>query len=111
MDELKLLYEFEDRHADYLIYEGDYQLAQSIDESVKKLFQDWRQRVYRFEHDLGASVVLYQPMYQQCMTWDLVLTRFFGEAPFEFIRLNVLRTNLHWRDVQKVLDKIKTNTL
>lgn len=112
MDELKLLYEFEDRHAENLVYEGAYQLSPlRLDETLVNLFNDWRQRVYRFDNNAGASVVLYTPVNSQIMTWDLVLTSFFGEQAFDFKQLNVLRPNLHWRDVQRLLDNIKANRL
>ncbi|MGL4610474.1 MAG: hypothetical protein ACRCYY_12480 [Trueperaceae bacterium] len=106
MDELELLLEFQDRHKDFLIYEGSYHLPTPA-ELLERLFVDWRQRVYRFENNLGASVVFYQPLTKPVMTWDVVLAKFFGDDPFDFKYGSGVRSNVRWRDVQQFLDHIK----
>jgi hypothetical protein len=106
MDELELLTEFQDRHRDHLIYEGSYRLPTPA-ELLERLFADWRQRVYRFENDLGASVVFYQSLTKPIMTWDVVLAKFFGDDPFDFRYGGSMRSNVRWREVQQLLDQIK----
>lgn len=106
MDEVELFFEFQDRHSSYLIYEGEYHLP-VVASPLENLFSDWRQRVYRFENSLGASVVFYQPLTKPKMTWDLVLAKFFGDEPFDFRYGGVMRSNLRWREVQEFLDRIR----
>ena len=110
MDEFELIHEFEDRHAKHLIYEGAYCLVKSepFYEPLKILFQDWRQRIYRFDGDIGASLILYKPLSRNLMTWDLVLAQFFGEKPFDFKLNSQMLSNLRWREVQSLLDRIKS---
>jgi hypothetical protein len=106
MDEVELFNEFQDRHSSHLIYEGEYHLP-SVATSLECLFSDWRQRVYRFDNSLGASVVFYQPLTKNIMTWDLVLAKFFGHEPFDFRYTGGMRSNLRWREVQELLDHIR----
>lgn len=110
MDEFELIHEFEDRHLAYLIYEGAYCLAkpEPFYEPLKTLFKDWRQRIYRFDDDIGASVILYKPVSKNTMTWDIMLAQFFGEQPFDFKHSNQILSNLAWREVQRWLDYIKS---
>lgn len=109
MDEFELLYELNDRHKDHLIYEGAYRFVAAGEhyELLRQLFDDWRQRIYRFDNNLGASVVLYQPLSRPTMTWDLVIARFVGSDPFDFKYADGVASNLRWRDVQQFLDRIK----
>lgn len=111
MDEVELLYEVSDRHSDHLVYAGEYRLLGAAKSALKILFDDWRQRVYRFENDLGASVVFYQPLSKPGMTWDLVVARFVGDDPFDFRYADGVSSNLHWGEVQQFLDRIKTGRL
>lgn len=113
MEAPDLLYEFSDRHADSLVYEGPYRLL--ADEALQRaytdllrLFEEWRQRIYHFENDLGASAVLYRPLTRTRMRWDVVITRFQGQDPFAFVSTGRLRRDLRWRDVQRILDSIRT---
>ena len=111
MDELELIYEVSDRHTQNLVYAGEYRLlgaAKDLYRPLKNLFNDWRQRVYRFENGLGASVILYQPLTHNAMTWDLVTAQFVGDDPFDFRYADGINSNLRWREVQQMLDKIKT---
>jgi len=112
MDASELLYEFVDRHADFLVYEGPYRLL--ADEALERayadlarLFQEWRQRIYHFDNDLGASAVLYRPLTRRRMRWDLMVARFEGEGPFAFVATGALRSDLRWREVQRILDSIR----
>lgn len=110
MDEVELLYEISDRHQDHLVYDGEYRLlleAGAAYRPLKALFDDWRQRIYRFENDLGASVVFYRPLSRSRMTWDLIVARFVGGDPFDFRYATGVRSNLRWREVQRMLDDIK----
>jgi hypothetical protein len=110
MEEFELLYELNDRHEAYLIYEGEYRFLTTKEENyriLRQLFDDWRQRIYRFENNLGASVVLYQPIARPTMTWDLVIAQFVSNDPFDFKYADKVASNLRWRDVQQFLDKIK----
>ena len=110
MDELELFHELKDRHKRHLVYDGDYtflRAAKELYRPLKNLFNDWRQRIYRFENNLGASVVLYTPLSNEQMTWDLVLARFNGHDPFDFNYADGVTSKLHWRDVQTILDDIK----
>jgi hypothetical protein len=112
MDEVELIYEISDRHSGHLIYDGEYRLTPLLAEErrtpLETLFEDWRQRIYRFENDLGASVVFYRPLTRSRMTWDLVVARFIGRDPFDFRYAAGVRSNLRWREVQRLLDDIKT---
>lgn len=111
MDELELIYEVTDRHDDHLIYMGEYRLvgaALELYRPLKDLFNDWRQRIYRFENDLGASVVFYRPLSQAKMTWDVVTAQFVGDDPFDFHYADKVTSDLRWREVQLFLDRIKT---
>lgn len=111
MDELELVYEVTDRHNDSLVYTGEYRLlgaAQELYRPLKTLFDDWMQRIYRFENGLGASVVFYRPLSRQKMTWDLVAAQFVGEDPFDFQHAAGVNSNLRWREVQTFLDRIRT---
>ncbi len=110
MDEFELIHEFEDRHLKHLVYEGAYCLVkpEPFYEPLKTLFKDWRQRIYRFEDDIGASVILYKPVSRNAMTWDIVMAQFFGENPFDFKQSNQIVSNLAWLEVQKLLDRIKS---
>ena len=114
MDASELLFEFEDRHADHLVYEGPYRLVaddtlQRADDDLARLFEEWRQRIYHFDNDLGASAVLYRPMSRRRMRWDLMLARFRGREPFAFVTTGSIRRDLRWRDVQRILDRIRTD--
>ena len=113
MDAPELLFEFEDRHADHLVYEGPYRLL--ADDALERayadlvrLFEEWRQRIYHFDNDLGASAVLYRPVSRRRMRWDVVTTRFRGSEPFAFVNTGGIRRDLRWRDVQRILDRIRT---
>ncbi len=112
MDAPDLLSEFQDRHADHLVYEGPYRLL--ADEALERahadlagLFEEWRQRIYHFDNDLGASAVLYRPIRRRGMRWDLMVARFRGDDPFAFVRAGAFRRDLRWRDVQAILDRIR----
>lgn len=114
MEASELLYEFADRHADFLVYEGPYRLlADAALEraygDLTRLFEEWRQRIYHFDNDLGASAVLYRPLARKRMRWDVVVARFRGEDPFAFVATGTLRRDLRWRDVQRLLDGIRTD--
>ena len=113
MDEVELIGEITDRHRDHLVYAGSYQLlgGQASAQAFKNVFDDWRQRIYRFENDLGASVVFYRSLGAQRMTWDLVVAKFIGEEPFDFRYADAVNANLRWREVQQWLDRIKLKTL
>ncbi|MEX2543123.1 MAG: hypothetical protein WD314_15050 [Trueperaceae bacterium] len=112
MESAELLAELRDRHSRHLVYEGPYRLqgrrtiAQELT-SVLKAFEEWRQRIYRFENRLGASVVLYQPINRRGMRWDLIKTRFPGDDPFSFHYQGGIANNLSWREVQRILDGIR----
>jgi|GEM_PF-3411071 len=112
MDAAELLSEFRDRHIHHLVYEGPYRLhtGQEIPRELAALlefFEEWRQRIYRFENHYGASVVLYRPLSRPGMRWDLIVTEFLGEDPFAFRYAAGVTPNLTWRDVQGILDRIK----
>jgi hypothetical protein len=112
MDAVELLSEFQDRHIEHLVYEGPYQLHRKAEVqeelcALLQFFEDWRQRVYRFENRLGASAVLYQPLHHARMRWDLILTEVLGEEPFAFRYADGVKRNLKWDDVQSLLDGIK----
>lgn len=114
MDVSELLSEFEDRHADHLVYEGPYRLLadDALDRvyvDLARLFEEWRQRIYRFENELGASAVLYRPMSRRRMRWDVMLTRFRGREPFAFVTTGSIRRDLRWREVQRILDRVRTD--
>ena len=112
MDELELLFELDDRHKQNLVYQGEYRLkvlAKDLYAPFKTLFDDWQQRIYRFENDLGASVVLYNPLSTRGLTWDFVLARFKGEDPFDFAYADGVTSGLDWREVQQRLDELKPN--
>ncbi|MEJ2667950.1 MAG: hypothetical protein P8Z81_12780 [Deinococcales bacterium] len=114
MDVSELLDEFTDRHADFLVYEGPYRLL--TDEALERayadlvrLFEEWRQRIYHFDNDLGASAVLYRPLARPRMRWDVMVTRFRGDGPFAYVSTGSLRRDLRWREVQRVLDGIRSD--
>lgn len=122
MESADLFVELRDRHSRHLVYEGPYrlqrrraqarerrQVAQIAQElaSVLKAFEEWRQRIYRFENRYGASVVLYQPINGGRMRWDLIRTRFLGDDPFAFSHQGGVASNLSWREVQRILDSIR----
>lgn len=112
MDGSELFAEMRDRHSRHLIYEGPYRLTrwQRVSEelaAVLQAFEEWRQRIYRFDNRLGASVVLYQPVSGRGMRWDLVGARFLGKDPFAFQYEGGIRSNLSWREVQRILDDIR----
>ncbi|UCH25783.1 MAG: hypothetical protein JSV66_17960 [Trueperaceae bacterium] len=112
MDAAELFGEFQDRHIAHLVYEGPYRLhrraeAQQDLFTLLRFFEDWRQRIYRFENRLGASAVLYQPLHQARMRWDLIITEVLGEEPFAFRYADSVKRNLKWDDVQSILDGIK----
>lgn len=111
MDVNELLGEFRDRHVDHLVYEGPYRFANAApsdpDEAILALFDDWRQRIYRFENRYGASVVLYQPMGKERMRWDLVVARFLGQDPFDFRYADGVAHDLRWSEIQGRLDLIR----
>ncbi len=111
MDASELLAELADRHAGSLVYEGPYRLL--ADDAMERayadlarLFEEWRQRIYHFDNDLGASAVLYRPLTRRRMRWDVMATRFRGQDPFAFVTTGGLRRDLRWREVQRVLDAI-----
>lgn len=111
MDATDLLGELRDRHVDHLVYEGPYRLGavaprEEID-PLLSLFDDWLQRIYRFENRYGASVVLYRPVGRNRMRWDLVVARFLGQDPFDFRYADGVAQDLNWRDIQGFLDRIK----
>ncbi len=113
MDELELLYELNDRHQDHLVYTGEYRLlgiSWDTYRPLQGLFEDWRQRIYRFENDLGASVVFYQSLGRSRMDFDLVLAKFTGGDAFDFHYADKVNSRLRWRDIQKLLDHIKIKT-
>lgn len=112
MENAELLAEMKDRHSRHLVYEGPYRLVRrrTVAEelaSVLKFFEEWRQRIYRFENRYGASVVLYQPINGGRMRWDLIRARFPGEDPFSFNYDGGIASNLSWREVQGILDRIR----
>lgn len=107
-----LLREFEDRHADHLVYEGPYRLVHDdalarAYADLARLFSEWRQRVYHFDNELGASVVLYRPMGRNRMRWDVMVARFLGDDPFAFRTRGTVRSDLPWPQVQRLLDSIR----
>jgi hypothetical protein len=75
--------------------------------AVLKAFEEWRQRIYRFDNRFGASVVLYQPLNRRGFRWDLIRTRFMGDDPFAFHYDGGIAANLTWREVQRILDRIR----
>lgn len=96
----------------HLVYEGPYRLTRwhKVAEElayIVKAFEEWRQRIYRFDNRKGASVVLYQPINGRRMRWDLIPARFMGEDPFEFHYQGGVASNLSWREVQRLLDDIR----
>ena len=112
MDGTELLSELKDRHQTHLVYDGPFRLGRwsSLEadlQALLDLFEDWRQRVYRFDNRLGASVVLYRPLNGARMRWDLVATLFQGEEPFSFRYVDAVTANLRWTEVQRLLDRIK----
>ena len=112
MDRAELFAELRDRHSRHLVYEGPYRLARrrpvpSELAGILKFFEEWRQRIYRFDNRSGASVVLYQPINGGRMRWDLVPARFLGEDPFSFNYDGGIASNLSWREVQGLLDRIR----
>lgn len=112
MDARELLHEFDDRHLHHLVYDGPYRLTgrSRLEHELSgllRLFADWRQRIYRFENSYGASVVLYRPLGAAGMRWDLIATRFDGRDPFEFRYAGATANDLRWREVQRLLDRIK----
>lgn len=111
MDEVELLFEVSDRHSDHLVYEGEYRLLGAAKSALRTLFHDWQQRIYRFENDLGASVVFYQPLSKPGMTWDLVAARFVGDDPFDFRYADGVSSDLRWPEVQQFLDRIRAGRL
>lgn len=111
MDELELIFELDDRHEMSLVYEGEYRLkivAKELYAPFKTMFNDWRQRIYRFENNLGASVVLYSPLTNGKLRWDFVTARFVGDDPFDFAYTDGINSGLSWREVQQKLDRVKT---
>ncbi len=94
------------------MYEGPYRIgAQSNSEPANHLlglFDDWRQRIYRFDNRFGASVILYQPLGRDRLRWDLVVARFLGRDPFDFRYADGIVPDLRWRDIQSFLDRIKS---
>ncbi|MEX2535954.1 MAG: hypothetical protein WD273_10215 [Trueperaceae bacterium] len=112
MENADLLGELRDRHSRHLVYEGPYRLVRrrTVSEelaAVLRAFEEWRQRIYRFENRFGASVVLYQPLNDRGMRWDLVRARFLGDDPFAFHYEGGIASNLSWREVQRILDGIR----
>lgn len=114
MNAAELFAEFDDRHRRHLVYDGPYRLTrrQRLERELAELlalFDDWRQRIYRFENSLGASVVLYRPLSAPAMRWDLIVTRFEGHDPFAFRYQGPPTSGLRWREVQRLLDRIKAD--
>lgn len=112
MNTTDLLSEFDDRHRSHLVYEGPYRLTSRERlgrelAGLLELFDDWRQRIYRFENSYGASVVLYRPLTAPSMRWDLIAARFEGHGPFAFRYQGAPANDLRWREVQRLLDRIK----
>ena len=112
MDSAELLAELRDRHSRHLVYEGPYRLLRrrSVPEElagIVRFFEEWRQRIYRFENRFGASVVLYQPLNGGRLRWDLIRARFQGDDPFAFNYDGGTASNLTWRQVQGLLDRIR----
>ena len=112
MDSAELFAEMRDRHSRHLVYEGPYRLTrwQKLSEDLAHIleaFEEWRQRIYRFDNRFGASVVLYQPLGDRRMRWDLIPTRFMGDDPFAFRYQGGVSANLSWREVQRILDGIR----
>jgi hypothetical protein len=112
MENAELLAELRDRHSRHLVYEGPYRLLRRRTVSqelaaVLKAFEEWRQRIYRFDNRFGASVVLYQPINGGRMRWDLIRARFLGDDPFSFHYDGGIAANLSWREVQRILDRIR----
>lgn len=113
MNAADLLSEFDDRHRSHLVYDGPYRLTrrERLERELAELlslFGDWRQRIYRFENGRGASAVLYRPLSAPAMRWDLIVTRFEGRGPFAFRYQGAPRSGLRWREVQRLLDRIKS---
>lgn len=112
MDDALLKAELRDRHEAHLVYSGQYRLFRHAFQdpsivSLKQLFSSWRQRIYRFDNDYGASVVLYDTLSKKKrMTWDMVFTWFVGDDPFAF-QAQSITSNLKWQQVQVILDEIK----
>lgn len=112
MDSAELFGEMRDRHSRHLVYEGPYRLLRrrrvsSELAAVLKAFEEWRQRIYRFDNRRGASVVLYKPLSGQRMRWDLIPARFVSDDPFSFRYQGGVAANLSWRQVQRILDDIR----
>ena len=107
MDECELIFEVTDRHDEHLVYRGAYRLLGAGTEALQTLFADWQQRIYRFENNLGASVIFYPSAGRANMTWDLVTARFVGGDPFDFRYADSVSSKLRWREVQQQLDSIK----
>lgn len=111
MDREDLVREFEDRHLRHLVYDGPYRLrtraaATAELRRLQGLFEDWRQRVYRFETRRGASVVLYTPLGSGRLRWDFVPTEFWGADPFAFRYADGVTRDLPWSAVQRLLDRL-----
>lgn len=111
MDDALVIAELSDRHKAHLVYSGQYRLFRHAFQdpsiaSLKQLFSSWRQRIYRFDNDYGASVVLYDPSKKKRMTWDMVFTWFVDDDPFAF-QAQSITSNLKWQQVQVILDEIK----
>lgn len=116
MDGAELFTEMQDRHVRHLVYDGPYRLLRRRPlppelADLQEFFRDWRQRIYRFDNRLGASVVLYLPMGGARMRWDLVPARFSTDDPFAFNYQGGVEANLSWREVQRLLDRIRANQL
>ncbi|MEM6428969.1 MAG: hypothetical protein AAF708_06985 [Deinococcota bacterium] len=116
MDDALIISELSDRHEGNLIYNGQYRLFRHAfnDPTISSLierFNSWRQRIYRFDNDYGASIVLYGNLSaKKRMTWDLALAWFAEDDPFSFQVQGGITSNLKWTQVQQVLDEIKHKT-
>jgi hypothetical protein len=112
MESAELFAELRDRHSRHLVYEGPYRLLRwrgvpKEFAGILNAFEEWRQRIYRFDNRYGASVVLYQPLAGKGMRWDLIRARFLGDDPFSFNYDGGIASNLTWREVQRILDGIR----
>ncbi|CAN5597805.1 hypothetical protein BH24DEI1_BH24DEI1_19550 [soil metagenome] len=111
MNEADLLRELGDRHAEYLVYDGNFRLGYgpeaNSEQSLARLFKGWRQKIYRFDNDYGASVIFYQRVFSGKMAWDLMMARFFSRDPFTFRYADAPMSDLRWTQIQALLDDIK----
>lgn len=96
---------------EYLVYDGHFRFGYGAEAKLElglaRLFSDWRQKIYRFDNDYGASVLLYQRVFSGKMAWDLMVARFLGQDPFTFRYADAPMSDLRWPQIQDLLDDIK----